>query len=334
MPDTEPTSDPLDDAAFRVAAELAGIGVWVFEPDVDTVILSDRASMLYGVPSAVAIGAAHWHAMLDGKDRDRAAARLAEASPLEPIGTFDFTLMADDGQILHLSEAWRVTHWQNERAVRIVGCVSDVSQQHRGEDRRRDLVIELQHRLKNLLGVIRSLARRTAANSQSVDEFVAHFDGRLAALAHVQTTLVRSINGLVDLEDIVRQELMHSLGPVANVTVEGPAVALRGKIAELVALALHELSANTIKFGALNGNGTVSVTWQLRPAADNQPQRLVLTWLETGASVPFVIHQRGFGMALIERGLPYELDATVTTEVGDDSLSCCIDLPLRPRGVG
>lgn len=332
MSEIQRTPDPLDDAAFKAAAELADIGVWVFDVFARRVTMSARAGALYGLPAAVALDEGYWRAGLGVDDRNRATTLLRQAGLDHLEDSLDFALTADDGTQRYLRESWRVTEWSDERAVRVVGAVCDISEQHRGEERRRDLILELQHRLKNILGMVRSLARRTAANSQTVDEFSAHFDGRLVALAQVQTTLARSIDGRVDLEDVVRQELMHSLGSDSLVTVDGPAVRLRGKIAELVALGLHELAANAVKFGALDGSGAVSVTWQLVSEAEDDPQRLVLTWSETGAAAQPVMAHRGFGMALIERGLPYELDATVTTEIGERGLACRIDLPLRPRG--
>ena len=331
MTDTNPSTNIADDDTIRAGLELARIGLWTFDPAAGLARLSPRAAELYGASNAPALDVERWRAALDIADRDRASAILDNAGRTLPESVIDLALTGGGGVQRHLRESWRVTRWSGTRPAMIVGVVSDVSEELRGDARRRELIHELQHRMKGVLSLVRSLARRTAAHSRSIDDFVAHFDGRLAALGHVETTLSRTHDGRADLEDIVRQELVHSLGSDEGVVVQGPAVALRGKIAELVALALHELSANAVKFGALSGGGAVSITWTL---SDDTPQQLSLVWAETWAPTSPVMEHRGFGLSLIEQGLPYELGAEVETRFEQDGLVCAISLPLRPRGSG
>ncbi|HEX8471233.1 MAG TPA: sensor histidine kinase, partial [Brevundimonas sp.] len=154
---------------------------------------------------------------------------------------------------------------------------------------------------------------------------------RLAALASIQATLARTQSGQADLEDIVRQELVHSVGSDEGIEVEGPTILLKGRTVELIALALHELAANAVKFGALSTGGRLAVTWTHAPTAPGSGQNLILSWKETGVASADPDHA-GFGLELIKRGLPYELDADVAVDFTPTGLECTILLPLGRGG--
>src|SRR5690606_24622801 len=104
-------------------------------------------------------------------------------------------------------------------------------------------------------------------------------------------------------------ELVQSFGSDDAVEIGGPPLALRGRSVELLALAIHELAVNAVKFGALANRGRVSVTWEERAGA--QGRLLALTWAEENVPTLENPRRRGFGLELIERGLPYELEARV-----------------------
>jgi two-component system CheB/CheR fusion protein len=195
------------------------------------------------------------------------------------------------------------------------------------------LIQELQHRIKNMLAVVRSLAHRTRSNSRSLEDFSAHFDGRLAALAHVQTALARSPVGAVDLENLVREELLKSAGEVDDaVMIDGPDIGLKGRTAELMAMALHELAANAVKFGSLSSEaGRLSVSWRIEPS--DMGRRLRLDWFE-GDIGPVAPSSTGFGFELLRQGLPYELGAEVDIRFEEGDFRCVIETPLADEAVG
>lgn len=190
------------------------------------------------------------------------------------------------------------------------------------------LAHELQHRVRNMLALIRLIFRRTRESGASPDEFPEHFLGRLDTVARYQADLVEFRSGGVDLEDMVRDELLAVQvvdGP--EVVIEGTPVRLRGKALELIGLALHELTTNSIKFGALFHAGKLRVDWALAGAPHQQMLRL--RWQET--SVPLIApapRPRGFGLQLIEEALPYQLGATTSFELTPGRLECLIALPL------
>jgi len=194
-------------------------------------------------------------------------------------------------------------------------------QHQASQPRTRDLA-EYQRRVKNLMATIRSIALRTAETSASLEEFSAHFDGRLAALARTQRILVRAGQCDIDLEELVHEELLTQ-AVRKDTTVQGPSVRLSLKAAEALGLALHELAINAVKYGALAGSdGDLSVTWHIGACG------LVLEWRETGvAAVDPQPSHSGFGREWIERGLPYQLKASTVLEFQPGGVVCTIVLP-------
>ncbi|MBV9841345.1 MAG: sensor histidine kinase [Sphingomonadaceae bacterium] len=197
------------------------------------------------------------------------------------------------------------------------------------QERERVLAHELQHRIRNMLGVIRSIYRRTRESGASQDEFAEHFEGRLDALARYQAQVdhVGAIG--IEVEDMVRNELLESQcldGP--KCTISGPPVHLRQKPAELMGLAIHELATNAIKFGALAQHGRLDIEWSLEEAA--AADLLRFRWTESGVSVVVPAPRpSGFGRQLIEEALPYQLGATTSFDLKPGGVECSILLPLR-----
>jgi two-component system CheB/CheR fusion protein len=209
----------------------------------------------------------------------------------------------------------------------------DRTAERENEERQRLLMAELQHRVKNILAVVRSIASRTLENADELDSFAAHFDGRLQALARAQNVLTRTGTRRIDLEELVSEELLtHGPHDEDHVTIEGPQIDLKDRAAEIFALALHELATNAVKYGALAAaRGHVAVTWRILRAAGGR--RLSLEWRETNVPAlnPFPT-RHGFGRDLIERGLPYELGAATSLEFLPGGVRCTIELPIDAEG--
>jgi two-component system CheB/CheR fusion protein len=207
----------------------------------------------------------------------------------------------------------------------------DVSERKRAEDRQRLLMAELQHRVKNILAVVRSITARTLEASDGLDDFAAHFDGRLSALARAQGALARQAGAELDLEEIVREELLsHAAQEGEQVTIDGPPITLNQAAAESIALVVHELATNAVKYGALAAPaGRISVSW--RVGGEGPDARLFFVWRESGVAVMNTRPSRtGFGRDLIERGLPYDLPGAATAlTFAPGGLQCVIELPMN-----
>ena len=200
--------------------------------------------------------------------------------------------------------------------VDVTGTVKAEAALRESEARLRTLLSQLQHRVRNTLAVVKSITRRTADSSGSVEEMAAHLNGRLEAFARVQSAVTRNPDAGVDLRSLVDDELLaHAVHEGDGVAVDGPRVALRPKAAESISLALHELATNAVKHGALahRNGGKISVSWQLNE--DRGDERLVFEWTETNSNgqIPKPTRQ-GFGMELLTQILPYDLEAKTNLE--------------------
>lgn len=192
------------------------------------------------------------------------------------------------------------------------------------------MVAELQHRVRNILAVIRSIVSRTAETSETVEDLSAHLDGRLAALARTQVLLTRSPGAGVDLEGLVRDELLAQVADEDRIVIEGPEILLPPKAAEVMTLAVHELATNATKYGALSDvHGHIDIRWTVAPRDGTDWVRF--EWRETGVKIAAAAPRRtGFGAVLIEQRVPYELMGTGELTFAPGGVQCAMAFPLTP----
>jgi len=212
-----------------------------------------------------------------------------------------------------------------------LGTSTDVDELRRLQEHQRILLAELQHRVRNTLAVVRSIARQTAVSSMDAASYARNLEGRIDSFARVQAAVPRSPATGVDLQQLVKDELSAVCAEQdARVAREGDTALLQPKAAETLALVIHELATNAVKHGALSSEaGRLRVGSRLE--GDARAGSLGLEWVETAPRTAFSRGRRGFGMDIIERLLPYEFDATVTLDFGPDGLRCEIRLPVSAR---
>jgi two-component sensor histidine kinase len=194
------------------------------------------------------------------------------------------------------------------------------------------ILADLKHRLRNNLAQTRSIIRRSQETAESAEHFALHLEGRIGALGRMQGALTTAGDAGVELEELLRTELIASAVPERSCSVQGPAVRLHVKGAESLALMVHELATNSLKFGALaTPNGHLAVTWAV---TEGQLPRLRISWLESGTSIAALApRRRGFGHELLECTLPYELGAETRLMFSPGGVVCEIDLPLAACAV-
>ena len=223
-------------------------------------------------------------------------------------------------------ERGHITEW--------LGTSTDVDDLRQMQERQEILVAELQHRTRNLLALVRAIADQTIRTSETMGDFETAFRDRLAALSRVQGLLSRSDDKPITLSALLGSEL-EALGATelsGRIVLQGPEVRLRKATVQTFALALHELATNARKYGALaTDNGHLKVMW--RTYTDETGLRLSLDWQEIGLDRDReerspTTKSGGYGRELIERALPYALQAHTTYDLGEAELRCTIDLPL------
>jgi two-component system CheB/CheR fusion protein len=204
----------------------------------------------------------------------------------------------------------------------------DVTAITRAEERQRLLLAELQHRVRNTLGVVRSIARRSAETSLTVEDYASHLDGRLNAFARTQAMVTRDPESGVDLEFLVAEELAaYNARDGEQLQIDGPAIRLRSKAAETLALALHELATNALKYGALSQpSGRIDVTWQIDKGGN--PDELIFEWRERGGPQVALPQRKGFGTEMLERTLAFEFKARTSLIFDVSGVHCTITMPL------
>ncbi|CAN7692812.1 PAS domain-containing protein [Rhizobium sp. LjRoot98] len=218
--------------------------------------------------------------------------------------------------------------------VEWLGTSTDVDDIRGLHKRQEVLVAELQHRTRNLLGVIRSMADNTARSSSGLEDFHDRFKNRLEALARVQGLLSRlNEHDRVTFDELVRVELGAMNGSSDRLSLEGPdGIRLRSSTVQTLAMALHELATNAVKYGALGQDAArLNVRWSLEVDGKGSQPWLHIDWREENVAMPALGSMptgTGQGRELIERALPYQLKARTSYTLGDDGVHCTISIPV------
>ena len=213
----------------------------------------------------------------------------------------------------------------------VVGAINmlvDITERKRSEDQRHLLVNELNHRVKNTLATVQSIAAQSFRRESESDSY-RWFEGRLVALSEAHDVLSRENWEAAPLHDIIAQVV----APLEDeerqrFAIEGPLVRLRPKVALSLAMVLHELCTNAAKYGALSNGSSGRILIQWRLSGDDDARILHLRWQETGGPAVATPLRKGFGSRLIEQGLARELGAEVRLIYAVEGVVCEIDAPL------
>jgi two-component system CheB/CheR fusion protein len=204
----------------------------------------------------------------------------------------------------------------------------DVTSIVQAEQHHRLLVDELNHRVKNMLTVVVSLAAQTLRRSATLEEFSEAFMGRVQALT-ASYTLLSGQNWLsVSLRDLLAEETRPYAAPGRNnIVMEGPCVRLAAAGVLAIGMAIHELATNAIKYGALSvPEGIVTITWRFDYLGGEK--QLVLEWVETNGPAVRPPGRRGFGTTLLERGLAHELCGEAHVEFDEKGVRAMLRAPV------
>ncbi len=191
------------------------------------------------------------------------------------------------------------------------------------EARQRAMRGELDHRVKNNITAIISLAEQTIASTDDLDQFQEAFIGRLSALAHTHDALSAAQWTGADVHNIINLTLKpYQSNRQQPLTIEGPAVTLDARAASSLCMAVHELATNSVKYGALSiPTGTVDVRWDLGD------EILEIRWTDRNGPPVAPPEREGFGSQLLRGMIEFDLEGEVVLDFAPDGLKCTMRIP-------
>jgi PAS domain S-box-containing protein len=229
-----------------------------------------------------------------------------------------------------LSRAMPVRNEAGE-VIRWFGTNTDITDMREAEERQKLLLDELNHRVKNTLAAVQSLARQSARGAPDVDSFMERFESRLLTLSRAHTLLARDVWQGAGLTNIISECLAPFIEDESRISISGPPVRLGPTAAVTLGMAMHELITNAVKYGALSApGGQIDIRWELDLEGGSEPA-LQLTWRERGGPKITKVGRRGFGSRLIEDGLSRELSGEAKLTFEETGAVCRMRLPLSRK---
>jgi PAS domain S-box-containing protein len=260
------------------------------------------------------------------EDRENFRNQMRGLSPDNPSYALTFRFVRPDGRQAWLEETAKGEFDSAGKLLRIKGLTRDITERKELEDHKNTLILELDHRVKNVLATVLTVASRTQETSTSIGEFVAALEGRIKSMATTHELLsYRRWQG-IPLAELVH----HELAPYAttsNARIDGPDVVLSAEAGQTLAMVFHELASNAAKFGALSvRSGHVSVRWNFRRNGRAESW-LRIQWQESGGPHVVPPTRLGFGTSVVRELIPYELGGTVDYVLAPDGAVCKLEIP-------
>jgi PAS domain S-box-containing protein len=314
------------EARFRAVVEAAADGIITINARGIIESVNPEAERLFGYPHEELIGQNVKILMTapDAERHDGYLARYLRTGEAKIIGIGrEVTGRRKDGATFPLFLSIGEFSLEGERYF--TGIVRDVTERKRAEERQRLLTAEIDHRAKNLLATIQAMVLLTKRDAVSIPDFAGTLVGRLHAMGRAHDLLARDKWTGASLHDVIRSEFQAYAGiESARLCVTGDDARLGARAAQTLSLAVHELTTNAAKHGALSvPEGRV----EIRSAVNGQ--ELQLTWTETGGPAIAPPSAKGFGSVIVERSIAHELGGAADLRFEPSGLRCHIRIPLH-----
>ncbi|MCJ2125751.1 HWE histidine kinase domain-containing protein [Methylobacterium sp. J-077] len=325
--------DGIDPRLLKAAVEAAGEAILITSAELDEpgprIEYANPAFLrLTGYAEADIVGRSP--RLFQGPATERAALDRARASLLAGQAFQGEALnYRRDGSTYRVE--WLITPVRegNGRSTHWVSAQRDVTERSAFEGRQALMVRELHHRVKNTLATVQAVLNATLRSSVSMPEFAHAFGGRILSLARTHALITEDQAQTASFEGLLRAEL-DPYDEGGRITVEGPRLKLPSEIAVPVSMALHELTTNALRHGALaHPGGRVVVTWKV----DDNPTGpwFAWTWDEHDGPPPTLPTREGFGTRLLNKILTAQVAAEVDVAYDADGLRIRVRLPLGRR---
>ena len=219
-------------------------------------------------------------------------------------------------------------HDANGKLIGAINMLVDISDRKQAENRQKILIDELNHRVKNTLATVQSLAMQTVRHADSLQDFIGKFQARLVSVARAHDLLTKRHWENAPLGALAAEVLAPLTGAAQpRVAIDGPSLEISPRAALSLTMALSELATNAVKYGALSSeNGTLSLRWHLREDPDGTS--LNLAWQESGGPSVLPPTRRGFGLRLMERCIEADLRGVFDLVFEPSGVCCRMTIPL------
>ncbi|MDP3740427.1 MAG: HWE histidine kinase domain-containing protein [Hyphomonadaceae bacterium] len=322
------------EAKFRLAMDAARMGEIAVDLRSEQVVHTPAFAKLLGYPADRRLSLAEirecWHPedrALIIQERDAAIASGAVSFETE------YRIVWPDGTTKWLTGRGQIIRDASGRAIEANVIYMDITERKWVEEKQNLLLAELNHRVKNTLAAVQSIALLSRLDAPTPELFGQRFEARLAALAGAHDLLTRASWEGASLADAVSRTLapyVQAGDGAKRITIEGPMVQLSPNAAVTLHMAFHELATNAAKYGALSASeGKLDVRWSIDRTST--PAMVEFVWTERGGPTVAPPRRRGFGLKLIEQGLERELDGAATVRFDPEGVVCLLRLPASAK---
>lgn len=317
-------------ARLELTYEVTGIGAWEWKVDGDTSSWTPNMFDLLGCERDVQPSLDTFLGFVLESDRERVMHEVQTALHSEDVLDTQFRIMRGDGEERILVAKGRVIRDSSDQPEVMIGINYDVTEDVQKDERRVLLTNELNHRVKNSLATIQSIASQTLRHSEDMKAFKTSFLGRLHAIAMAHDLL---ING-GEKEASIRELIASQVLPYApssegdRVRLQGPPVVVGASVAHGLGLVLHELATNASKYGALSTeSGHVEIRWEKVNLKGDPGIRFV--WQEAGGPEVSPPTRKGFGSLLIQESMSFNNAGATEIDYEAGGVRVTIEFPLR-----
>ncbi|QFU16172.1 sensor histidine kinase [Microvirga thermotolerans] len=315
----------------RLALEAGRMGTWWYNHATGLGGLSAQAAGLLGLPAEKrSITVSEFRSLVHPDDSERVLDRMRAAVTTDGSYEDEYRIRTPGGETRWLSAKGRVFFDPQNRPVTFVGVFHDITDRKRAESQQKLLLGELNHRVKNTLATVQSIASQTLRTSPDLSNFKDAFEGRLMALSKTHDLLTRSSWREARLRDIVDQELApYRRSGDERVSILGPPVTLSPRYAINFGLVLHELVTNAVKYGALSSpSGRIEIRWSVSKGETGR-SLLRMHWQELDGPPARPPRRQGFGSRLIRRSIEGEMAGTVSVAFPPTGVVYDLTIPLE-----
>lgn len=315
----------------RLALEAGHMGTWWYDHRKAMGGWSSQAARLLGFPARdTTVEPSLWKSLIHPEDEPRAVEKLSAAMLGNGDYEDEYRVRRPDGQVRWINSKGRVSFDARRKPVFFVGILQDITERKQVDEQQRFFLDELNHRVKNTLATVQSIAAQTLRSSKSAAQFKESFEGRLLALSMTHNLLTLKSWREADLHDIAEQELApYKREADERVVIDGPKVDLPPRYAINLGLVLHELVTNAAKYGALSvSSGRLDLSWSVVQGEDGAAT-LCIRWAESGGPPVQPPKRQGFGSRLIQRSIEGELDGSIVINFAPTGVTydICARLP-------